>query len=135
LKEAEGHPWTGLPTGTIMGHIHLHVSDLQKSKAFYCDILGFDIIANMSAAMGALFISAGGYHHHIGLNIWAGIGAPAAPVDGTGLKYYTIVVPDDDELQRILANVRNAGISVIEDNAAWVVKDPSEIEVRLLTKS
>jgi catechol 2,3-dioxygenase len=135
LQEAEGHPWTGMPAGTIIGHIHFHVSDLQKSKEFYCDILGFDIVANMTAAMGALFISAGGYHHHIGLNIWAGIGAPPAPVDGTGLKYYTIIVPGDAELQRILANLQNAGISVTGDGAAWVVKDPSEIELKLITKS
>ncbi|NHN33616.1 VOC family protein [Paenibacillus agricola] len=135
LKEAEGHPWTGMPVGTIIGHIHFHVSDLQKSKEFYCDILGFDIIANMSATMGALFISAGGYHHHIGLNVWAGIGAPPAPVDGTGLKYYKVVVPGEQELQRILANLRSGGYAVTEQNATWIVKDPSQIELRLTLQS
>jgi catechol 2,3-dioxygenase len=76
LKEAGNKPWTKLSPETIIGHIHLHVQDLPSSKAFYCDILGFVMILDGSKLMGALFISAGGYHHHIGMNIWAGVGAP-----------------------------------------------------------
>jgi catechol 2,3-dioxygenase len=132
LEEAGDATWTGLPAGTIIGHIHFHVSDLQKSKQFYVDILGFDIQVDMGAR-GALFISAGGYHHHIGLNVWAGVGAPAAPEDGTGLAYYTIVVPDESELQRLLVHIQQAGITVTEQGGAWALKDPSGIPLRLIT--
>ncbi|GGG09596.1 VOC family protein [Paenibacillus abyssi] len=134
LEEAKGEAWTGLPAGTTMGHVHVHVSDLQKSKQFYCDVLGFDITANYMSRMGALFISAGGYHHHLGLNIWAGNGAPMPPVNGTGLAYYTIVVPDQEELDNVVGQLRNAGISAEEEAGAWFVKDPSGIQLKLTTK-
>ncbi len=131
LAEGEGEEWSGLPIGTTLGHIHLHVSDLQKSKWFYCDVLGLDIVADWSL-MHALFISAGGYHHHIGMNMWAGIGAPLAPSNGTGLSYYTIEVPDWDNLGKTLERLREHGISVDEVDEAWHVKDPSGILVRLV---
>ena len=76
----------GTAAGTIIGHIHLHVTDLAATKAFYHNLLGFDIVAHMEKS--ALFISAGGYHHHIGLNTWAGVGAPLVPSDAPGLSYY-----------------------------------------------
>ncbi|WP_338130437.1 VOC family protein [Cohnella ginsengisoli] len=64
LALAGDKPWTGLPAGTVMGHVHLHVRDLQEAKRFYVDALGFDIVANYGGQ--ALFVSAGGYHHHVG---------------------------------------------------------------------
>jgi len=131
LKLAEGKTWTGLSPGTILGHIHLHVSELAKSKAFYCDVLGFDIVADASEMMGAYFISAGGYHHHIGMNIWAGIGAPPPPDNSTGLAYYTIVLPSQAELERTLQRLNTAGVTVTENGAEWLLKDPSGIEIRL----
>ena len=67
----------GIAAGTTIGHVHLHVSDIASSKAFYHGVLGFDIMTE--ALPGALFVSAGGYHHHLGLNVWAGVGAPPAP--------------------------------------------------------
>ncbi|SFK78153.1 catechol 2,3-dioxygenase [Paenibacillus sp. 1_12] len=132
LAEAGDEPWTGLPPGTIIGHIHLHVSDLQQSKAFYIDILGFTIELDGAANMGALFIAAGGYHHHIGLNIWAGVGAPLAPAESTGLAYFTVVVPDSTELQAVLERVERAGIAVTKLDGAWALKDPTGIEIRLV---
>jgi catechol 2,3-dioxygenase len=126
--------WNGLPSDTIMGHVHFHVKDLQKSKAFYCDILGFDIQVNASS-MGALFISAGGYHHHIGLNIWAGENAPASPSNGTGLAYCTIVFPSYSALENTLEQIQKAGIPIQENMEAWLVKDPSGIELRLIQTS
>ncbi|MEK3913538.1 VOC family protein [Paenibacillus sp. FSL H7-0331] len=132
LAEAGDESWTGLPTGTIIGHIHLHVSDLQQSKAFYIDVLGFTVELNGAANMGALFIAAGGYHHHIGLNIWAGVGAPLAPAEGTGLAYFTIVVPNQAELQAVIERVSQAGIAVTEANGDWALKDPTGIEIRLV---
>lgn len=132
LRLAGDKEWTGLSADTILGHIHLHVSELSASKVFYCDVLGFDLVADMSKTMGANFVSAGGYHHHIGMNIWAGIGAPQPPANGTGLAYYTIILPSTTELERILDNIIRAGYLLIEQNGVWAVKDPSGIEVRLI---
>jgi catechol 2,3-dioxygenase len=132
LDEANNCSAEGLPPETTIGHVHLHVTDLRKSRQFYCDILGFDITANVAEQMGALFISAGGYHHHIGLNIWAGIGAPLAPQQGTGLAYFTIVFPNPEALERTLQQLENAEITADEQDFAWVVKDPSGIELRLI---
>lgn len=99
LAVSEGAEWNGLPPETKIGHVHFHVGDLQAAKHFYCDVLGFDVIARYGSA--ALFISAGGYHHHIGLNLWAGAGAPPTPEDAVGLRYFTINVPDRDALLEI----------------------------------
>ncbi|MEW9700602.1 VOC family protein [Paenibacillus sp. SI8] len=133
LSEAEGHEWNGLPAGTTMGHIHFHVKDLQTSKHFYCDILGFDIVADAAAAMRALFISAGGYHHHIGMNLWAGQDAPLPPANGTGLEYYTIVFPNSEERKHARERLQQAGYTVTEQDHAFVVIDPSGVQLRMIT--
>ncbi|MCQ6559670.1 VOC family protein [Paenibacillus mendelii] len=132
LDESKDSSAERLPSGTTIGHVHFHVGDLQKAKAFYCDLLGFDIAADLMRHMGALFISAGGYHHHIGLNVWAGANAPAAPANGTGLAYYTIVVPTRAELETIVERFRKADVPVREQGQAWFVIDPSGIEVRFI---
>jgi catechol 2,3-dioxygenase len=131
LREAGDNPWTGLTTDTILGHVHLHVSNLAQSRVFYCDVLGFDMVLDGTSTMGALFISAGGYHHHIGMNIWAGVGAPQPQEHGTGLKYYTIILPSSSELEVILERIRSAQLPVVLLDNIWVVVDPSGIEVRL----
>ncbi len=130
LREAEDSPWEGLPPETIMGHIHLHIADLEKARAFYCDLLGWGMAADMSRVMRALFISAGGYHHHIGLNVWAGIGAPRPPANATGLDYYKVVLPSAAELEELVARVREAGVDIVEHDGAWVVEDPFGNEIR-----
>ncbi len=81
-------PWRGLEAGTIMGHVHLHVPQLETAEAFYCGQIGFDPI--LRGYPGALFVAAGGYHHHLGLNIWAGTGAPPPPENAVGLQSFTI---------------------------------------------
>ncbi|UVI28671.1 VOC family protein [Paenibacillus spongiae] len=134
LQEAKDGSSEGLPSGTLIGHVHFHVGDLRKAKAFYCDLLGFDVAADQIRQMGALFISAGGYHHHIGLNIWAGANAPAVPANGTGVAYYTIVVPDQGELDTITDRLMKADLDVRERDGAWFVTDPSGIEIRLKVK-
>ncbi|MEI7027396.1 VOC family protein [Paenibacillus sp. y28] len=131
LAEAGDESWTGLPAGTRIGHIHLHVGNLPDSQAFYCDLLGFEVVGNY-ANMGALFISAGGYHHHIGMNLWAGPGAAAAPANSTGLAYYTITVPDKTALQALISRLKDAGHIITVQNDAHTVKDPWGIEIRLL---
>ncbi|MFK7696228.1 VOC family protein [Paenibacillus sp. HJGM_3] len=129
LSEAGDEPWTGLPEGTTIGHIHLHVSDLDRSGAFYCDVLGFDLEARMDRS--ALFVAAGGYHHHIGLNVWAGVGVPLAPANATGLAYYTIVLPEDSALREVVQRLQDAGIAVEHLGEQWITHDPSGIELRL----
>lgn len=81
-------PWTGLDPGTTIGHVHLHVPGLETAEAFYCGDVGF--APTLRRYPGALFVAAGGYHHHLGLNIWAGAGAPPPPPDAVGLTRFTI---------------------------------------------
>lgn len=130
LDEGKGSSWNGLPTGTRMGHVHLHVSDLQKSKKFYVDLLGLAVTIDMSRH-GALFISAGGYHHHLGLNVWAGVGVPAPPANAVGIVYYTIVLPDRAELTKLLARLSEAGVAADEQSGAFFIKDPAGVQIKL----
>ena len=119
----EEPPWEAIAEGTRMGHVHLNVADLADSERFYCDTLGFDATARNYP--GALFVSAGGYHHHVGLNIWNGAGAPPPPDGAIGLDRYEIVVPDDAELDRIRGQVEAAGFDVGNDGGHIVTRDPA----------
>ncbi|CAH0119999.1 Catechol-2,3-dioxygenase [Paenibacillus sp. CECT 9249] len=134
LQEAAGSSseTAALPPDTKIGHMHFHVSDIAESGRFYCDVLGFELIGNYMRQMGALFVSAGGYHHHIGLNVWAGAGTPMPPANGTGIGYYTIVMPDEAELKKLLDRIGRAGIAVREHDQAWFVTDPTGIEIKLI---
>jgi catechol 2,3-dioxygenase len=119
LSEANGEKFTGLPSNTIMGHIHLHVSDLAKAAEFYLNGLGFKVVYQISNQ--AIFISSGGYHHHIGLNIWNGKGVQAPSRNSVGLKYYTIVFADDITRDGAIRNLELLGYPVSEYTAV----DPS----------
>ncbi len=123
LAEAErdGKSWSGLPEGTRLGHIHLQVGDIRAAAAFYHDVLGFDIMAQMPTA---LFVSAGGYHHHIGLNIWHSRGAGPAPLGTAGLRFFTIDLPSEDARRAVVARIAAAGLAVTETPGAVVVQDP-----------
>jgi catechol 2,3-dioxygenase len=99
-----------IPAQTRIGHVHLKVSDLQKSLAFYCDLLGFDKI--MMYGSQAAFISAGGYHHHIGLNTWQSKGAPPAPDYAPGLYHTAILYPERRDLAVILQRLINAEYTI-----------------------
>ena len=123
LAEAEraGEPWTGLPAGTRLGHIHLQVGDIPEAAAFYHDLLGFDIVAGMPSA---LFVSAGGYHHHIGMNTWHSKGATPAPADMVGLRFFTINFPTEDARQAVLARIAAAGLITTQTDNAVSVRDP-----------
>ncbi|MDB5052861.1 MAG: hypothetical protein JWM44_911 [Bacilli bacterium] len=132
LDEAGEQTWNKLSSETIIGHVHLHVADLQKAEQFYCQTLGFEITAKMGDM--ALFISAGGYHHHIGLNTWAGVGAPPPPPDAVGLRYYSIIIPNTNELETILTNLKNAGIPVEQQDGGWLVQDPSKNTILLVAR-
>ncbi|WP_312876209.1 VOC family protein [Paenibacillus alginolyticus] len=125
LSEANGERFTGLSSDTIMGHIHLHVSDLAKAAEFYIQGLGFKVVYQISNQ--ALFISTGGYHHHIGLNIWNGKGVQAPSRNSVGLKFYTIVFTDEITRDSAIKNLALLGYSVNENT----VVDPSENHILL----
>ncbi|GGF71744.1 catechol-2,3-dioxygenase [Paenibacillus albidus] len=133
LEASEGLVWNGLPEGTVMGHVHFHVGDLGQAKEFYVDLLGFDLMANYGDA--AMFISAGGYHHHIGLNTWAGKGAPAAPADAPGIDYFTLLLPNEEERSAVVERVRQAGYTVREEGGVPAFADPWNIGIRLVLKA
>jgi catechol 2,3-dioxygenase len=126
LRDGGDGAWTGLAPGTTMGHIHLHVRDLDEAEAFYCGVLGFDVMLRWPPS--ALFVSAGGYHHHIGLNTWAGVGAPPPPSDAAGLVNFEIVLPDVTEVERRLVA---AGVKVADET----LSDPSGNGIRLTGQS
>ncbi|USB32679.1 VOC family protein [Paenibacillus sp. YPG26] len=132
LAASEGLEWAGLPLGTQIGHVHFHVSDLKKAEEFYTQVLGFDIVATYGQA--ALFISAGGYHHHIGLNTWAGVGAPPVPENAAGLDYYELVLPDRSELEAVVQRLKNAGAEVQQKQGDWFARDPFNIQVKLVAQ-
>ncbi len=121
LAEREGKLWAGLPEGTKIGHIHLQIGDIAQGAAFYHDVLGFDIVAAMPTA---LFVSAGGYHHHIGMNTWHSLGAPAAPADMVGLRFFTITLPNEDALNAVLGRLDAAGIASTQTDGVTAVRDP-----------
>ncbi|MCR8843502.1 VOC family protein [Paenibacillus sp. SC116] len=129
LMTNETGKWSGLPAGTIMGHIHLHVADLAKAEHFYTKGLGFEIVNRFGPQ--ALFISTGKYHHHIGLNTWAGVGAPTPPVNSPGLESYAVVFPNDAERQRIIAQLKEIGAAVQEVNGRFITTDPSGNRIQL----
>src|SRR5690554_1713258 len=95
-----------IPGQTRIGHVHLKVADLDRAMAFYCDLLGFEVTTMYGEQ--AAFISAGGYHHHIGLNTWQSKGAPPAPPYGVGLYHTAIVYPTRKDLAVILDRLRKA---------------------------
>ncbi len=117
---------------TSIGHIHLHVADLAPAEAFYHGLLGFEVMQRDYP--GALFVSAGGYHHHIGLNIWAGQSAPPPPPDAVGLRYFTIVSPNESEHRRMVAQLEAAHVRVEPIDAGAFVSDPSANRILLTTE-
>jgi catechol 2,3-dioxygenase len=119
--ERDPQPWTGLPAGTRIGHMHLQVADLKEAESFYHDALGFDIMASMPSA---LFVSAGGYHHHIGMNTWNSLGASPAPEGTAGLRHFTIEFPSEEARAQVLERLRSRGISYKEEGDLVTVQDP-----------
>jgi catechol 2,3-dioxygenase len=117
----DGQPWAGLPAGTRIGHLHLQVADIAQAEAFYCGVLGFDLVVD---AKTALFVSAGGYHHHVGMNIWYSRGGAPPPADAAGLRAITVHLPDDQARDAVVARLEAASISVAPHAGAVLVRDP-----------
>src|SRR6476659_1908551 len=99
-----------IAAGTRIGHVHLKVANIDRALAFYCGVLGFDLVQKLGNQ--AAFISAGGYHHHIGLNTWESAGGPPPPRGTTGLYHVALVYPDRKALAAALLRVVEAGIEL-----------------------
>ncbi len=130
--ESDREPWTGLHPETRLGHMHLKVADIVEAEAFYCGVLGFDLIARLASS--ALFVSAGGYHHHIGMNTWESAGAAPPPSGSTGLAHFVIELPDATELSRTADRMRGANWKFSEREGGLFVRDPSENGLLLATR-
>jgi catechol 2,3-dioxygenase len=126
--DGAGQAWDGLPAGTRLGHMHLQVGDIATARAFYCGVLGFDLVAEMPKA---LFVSAGGYHHHIGMNTWHSQGAQPAPEGTAGLRFYTVDFATGEARAAALARLDAAGIAYRRADAAIVVRDPFQNTILL----
>lgn len=129
LAEAEGAGlrFSGLPDGTTIGHIHLQVGEIPSAEEFYVRRLGFEVMAAMHSA---LFVSAGGYHHHIGLNTWTSRGQ--GPVSGTaGLEEFSVVLPDPAAREAVIERLSGAGVAVDRSDGDPVVADPWQNRIRL----
>ena len=122
-RSGAGEPQALAPAGTRMGHVHLQVADLAEAERFYNGILGFDVMVR--GYPGALFVSAGGYHHHIGLNTWNSRGAAPPAPGAIGMRNFEIKLPNAEELDRVLARVRAAGIEVRDEADRSLIRDPS----------
>ena len=113
---------TLIPSATKIGHVHLQVSDLAEAEAFYNGVLGFDVVVR--GYPGALFVSAGGYHHHIGLNTWHSAGGAPAPDGSVGLRSFEIDLPDEGALEAVLARIDAASIPYTRQDDGALVRDP-----------
>lgn len=128
IAAANGEPWMGAPAGTVMGHVHFYVGDITEAERFYHVGLGLDkIVWNYP---GALFMSAGGYHHHVGTNTWAA-GAPAATDKDAKLLDWELVLPDPASVDAAAASVEAAGFPVERAGDAVFASDQQGIRVRL----
>ena len=123
--------WQRLPAFTRIGHVHLQVADLAQSAAFYQAVLGFD--ESITGIDGACFFSVGGYHHHIGCNVWASVGAAAPPANATGLRFFTLVLHERQQVAKILSRYHTTSKVADEYGRCYLLRDPSGNGV-LLTK-
>jgi len=128
LSDSAGATSAALARGTIIGHVHLHVSHLDQAEWFYTDVLGFDLMQRYGPS--ALFVSAGGYHHHIGLNTWAGVGAPPPPAGAIGLKFFVVELPHPAAVSVVAERLRSAKVPVDTTEDGIVVRDPAGNSVK-----
>ena len=123
LEDPGREPFEGLPDGTAVGHVHFRVADVPRTVAFYQGVLGMGLMAQLGPA--AAFLSAGGYHHHVGANVWESRGATPAPPGAATLRYATIVLPEAAERDRVAARVADAGEEPEARPDGVLVRDPS----------
>ena len=114
-----------VPPELRIGHVHLHVRDVDEAVDFYHGVIGFDLMGVAKAyQMG--FVSAGGYHHHLGLNTWQGNGAPPPPPDAVGLRHFSVDLPNQSALDDVIARVEEAGIPYNKTEDGFLLHDPSQ---------
>jgi len=118
------------PAETRVGHVHLHVRDVDEAVQFYHRVIGFDVMG-VAKAFRMGFVSAGGYHHHVGLNTWQGEGAPPPPADALGLRHFQVLLPNKTELERVIARVQENGVALEPLEDSILVRDPSQNGVML----
>ena len=132
LGEADGD-FDGMPAGTTMGHVHLKVASIPQTVAFYRDVLGFDLV--VERVPQAAFLSAGGYHHHLGANTWESAGAPPPPVGSAALRHATVVLPSAEARDEAVRRVADAGQEPEATATGTLVRDPSGNAVLLTATS
>ncbi len=123
IDDPASEPFDGLPAGTVMGHVHLKVAAVPETIAFYRDVLGFGLMAQLGPQ--AAFLSAGGYHHHVGANTWESAGASPPPAGAAALRHATVVLPTVDERDRVVRRLDASRHLRDETDAGPVVVDPS----------
>lgn len=134
ITAAGGESWTGMPEGTTIGHVHLHVGSIDTARSFYSEALGFDI--TVSGYPGALFMSAGGYHHHLGVNIWAGAHAVPPAEDEPQLLSWDLVLPTAADVAAAADRLAHAGHAVSpEEVGGSIAYDPWQIPLRLVPEA
>lgn len=122
--ENEKDEWTGLHRDTVLGHMHLKAANVKRDAAFFRDVIGLDEMAAMGGS--AAFLSAGGYHHHLGLNSWESANAAPPPAGSVGLQYFTINLPTREELERVTNRLLEAGAKLQDTEAGVLARDPSQ---------
>lgn len=127
LEAAGSEQWEGVPAETVLGHIHLHVGDLGRAKAFFSDGLGFD--QTVWGYPGALFLGAGGYHHHLGTNVWAGPHARRPSSDEAQLLDWTIDLPRRADVTKVIESLEKGG-----DEPKWLELEDSEVGVSVTVR-
>ncbi|HYI98690.1 MAG TPA: VOC family protein [Thermoleophilaceae bacterium] len=133
LGDASDLSPSALPAGTRIGHVHLQVADLRAAESFYAELLGFEPTAR--GYPGALFLSAGGYHHHIGLNTWAGEGAASPPAGATGLRSFVVELPDSGAVERTAERLEAGDADPRRVDGSLELRDPSGNGIVLRARS
>jgi catechol 2,3-dioxygenase len=126
--QSDDSEWDGFPAGSTVGHIHLRVPSVERFRNFLTGIIGFDLIS--ARYPGAVFVSAGGYHHHVAANVWEGTNVPPLPPDAAGLIEFEVVVPEVDAIGQIHARAAAAGVRTEHSDGAVLESDG--IRVRLV---
>jgi catechol 2,3-dioxygenase len=121
-------PAARVDPGLRIGHMHLHVGDVKQAIAFYADLVGFETQVDLGSAA---FVSAGGYHHHLGFNVWRGRGVGAPPAHTVGLHRWTVQLPQDTDVAEVRARLERAGVATTDAETGFEVEDPWSIPLRI----
>jgi catechol 2,3-dioxygenase len=137
VHEAGGRPWTGMPAGTVMGHLHLHVGDLAEATRFYSEAVGLD--RTVWGYPGALFLAADNYHHHLGTNLWAGAEARPPGENEAQLLEWRLELPEASDVEAVRESLERNGFAAAGDGAPGaaeiLVRDPWGTSLRLRVRS